>query len=608
MFCKLAARNVRRSLGDYSVYFLTLALGVCVFYAFNAMEGQSVMTFLAQKQLGMVEAIMTLIEVFSVFVSVILAGLMLYANTFMMKRRKKELATYFLLGLPGGKVALLLWLETLLIGLLALGAGLGLGILFSHGLSLLAGEMFQVNVDFLKVNLSVGAMVKTAVCFGILFLLVMVFNALSVSRCRLIDLLNAGKRHEEMKAQPLGRSVALFLVGVVLLVVAYAMLLVRGMLAVDALFFVMLGLGSLGTLLFFRSLSGFLLRVCQSNQRFYYKGLNMFVLRQFNARIHTTYLSMTAVCLMLLLAMGITASSAGLHNTITALTNEPCDVTLVNYAPEAGEVDFPQQLGEFGFDPEREFSFYHQFTLYYATPELWEALGVNGAVKLSDYNTLMAQYGRPALTLEGGRPVVSEEKLAAGNLFVQYAVVPDGDLEGAPPRRQLLAASYAGDPEETEARMESVIWTEEFCGELSLGMDSKLISYMDMLGSKVLVIYLGLYLGIIFLLASAAVLALQQLSQAADNAKRYAVLSRLGVDRAMADRSVFTQVALAFFLPLSLAVVHSVVGMRSANQVIAQVGKVDAWGSTLVTAGLLLGVYGAYFLATFLGARRMARG
>ena len=96
------------------------------------------------------------------------------------------------------------------------------------------------------------------------------------------------------------------LAGAGLLAVAYAMLLTRGLLRVDALFWVMIGLGSLGTLLFFRSLSGFLLRVCQSSKRLYYRNLNMFVLRQFNARINTTYRSMTVICLMLLLSNAAT--------------------------------------------------------------------------------------------------------------------------------------------------------------------------------------------------------------------------------------------------------------------------------------------------------------
>lgn len=175
-------------------------------------------------------------------------------------------------------------------------------------------------------------------------------------------------------------------------------------------------------------------------------------------------------------------------------------------------------------------------------------------------------------------------------------------------RKKELAANYAGEAEETERRLTAVLNQPSFSEGFGLRLDSRLITYADTMGSKALVIFLGLYLGITFLLSSAAVLALQQLSQAADNAARYDLLARLGVDRAMADRSVFVQVALAFLLPLALALVHSLVGMTAANDVIAQAGKVDAWAGILAAAGLLTAVYGAYFLGTCLGCRRISAG
>ena len=106
--------------------------------------------------------------------------------------------------------------------------------------------------------------------------------------------------------------------------------------------------------------------------------------------------------------------------------------------------------------------------------------------------------------------------------------------------------------------------------------------------------------------AAAAVLALQQLSQAADNAGRYAILRRLGAEEKLVSRSAVEQVALAFLLPLGLALVHTVVGMKAANDLIAQAAKVDSVQSALVTALVLLLVYGGYFLATSLACRRLA--
>lgn len=610
MFSKLAVRNVTRSLKDYSVYFLTLTFGVCIFYVFNSLDGQWAMKMLAQSAHYMVEAILTIINILSVFVSVVLACLILYANTFLIKRRKRELGTYFLLGLPTGKVSLLLVMETFLIGLLALVTGILLGVLLAQGLGLLTIAMFSVyppGEDFGLV-FSVGAVGKTALYFGVIFLLVMVFTGISVSRAKLIDLLEAGRKNEELRERPLWTSVLTFLAGVAMLLGAYAMLLIRGMLAMDALFFVMLGLGTLGTLLFFRSLSGFLLRVVKTRKKIYYKGLNMFVLRQFNSRIHTTYLSMTVICLLLLLAIGITATSVGLNNTIESITGKlaPFDLTVENYGGDREVLDIPALLQESGFDTDAMLRDSHSYILYYNDGEITGNSEAQAAISLGDYNALLKLRGLPSIALDA--PAAMAEPLVNGNLNLgDYLVVPDSMAERLPVRRQIFVADYREGLSTKELFSEENAAENGVSGTGDLQIVSRLSIYSETMGSKILVLFLGLYLGMVFLLAAAAVLALQQLSQAADNAPRYRVLSRLGASEKMRTKAVFTQVALAFFLHLALAVVHSAVGMTAANQVIAMVGRVDTVASSVVTAAVILVIYGAYFLATYFGSRRILR-
>ncbi len=614
MFFKLARKNVTRSLKDYSVYFLTLAFGVCIFYVFNSLEGQWAMKMLAKSAHYMVESILIFMNIFSAFVSVVLACLILYANTFLMKRRKRELGTYFMLGLPTGKVSLLLVLETLFIGVLALVVGILLGILLAQGLGLLTMAMFSTypTEEAFQLVFSVKAVGKTVLYFGVIFLVVMLFTGLSVSRAKLIDLMQGERRNEEMKERPLWSSVLTFLLGVALLAVAYAMLLLRGMLYIDALFFVMLGLGTLGTLLFFRSLSGFLLRVVKGRKKTYYKGLNMFVLRQFNSRIHSTYLSMTIICLLLLLAIGITACSVGLNNTIEANTNSsaPYDMTLQNYSGDTEVIDIPARLARCGFDPEAYFGESMDYLLYYNDAALTglDEDEVNSVLRLSDYNALMALQGRAGLAA-GARGQIIDVPITTGyNALRGIAVVPDEVADALKVRRQVFVANYKGDKQAAEDALIAVYNTAEFNSEYTFNMGTRINIYMENMGSKILVLFMGLYLGMVFLLTAAAVLALQQLSQAADNVQRYQILSRLGAPDKMRRRALFTQVFLAFFLPLALAVVHSIVGMTAANAVIAAVGRVDSVTSSLVTAGFILLIYGGYFLATYLGSLRVVRG
>ena len=613
MFFKLARKNVTRSLKDYSVYFLTLTLGVSLFYVFNSLEGQWAMQMLAKSAHYMVESILIFMNIFSAFVSVVLACLVLYANTFLMKRRKRELGTYFLLGLPAGRVSLLLVLETLLIGLMALAAGLVLGVLLAQGLGLLTIAMFSAYPagEQFALVLSVKAIGKTVLYFGVIFLVVMILTGVSVSRAKLIDLMQGARKNEEMKERPLWTSVLTFLAGVALLVVAYAMLLIRGMLYIDPLFFLMLALGTLGTLLFFRSLSGFLLRVVKGHKKLYYRGLNMFVLRQFNSRIHTTYLSMTVICLLLLLAIGVTACCVGLNDTIEQNTSSaaPSDVTIQNYSGDTTVADLPARLAESGFDPAL-LGEQHDFLFYYNDPAVTgiPADDAYAVVLLSDYNALMALQGGQALAGDG-LPLVTDQAIVTGYSGMnRYLVAPDSWAEALQVRRQVFCANYRGDKQTAEDALAAAYRSPAFSDGLTLSLDTRIGIYTENMGSKILVLFMGLYLGMVFLLTAAAVLALQQLSQAADNVPRYQILSRLGVPERMRDRSVLTQVALSFFLPLALAVVHSIVGMTAANAVISVVGRVDSVRSSLVTAGFLVLIYGAYFLATCFGARRIVKG
>lgn len=613
MFSKLALRNVRRSFRDYGVYLLTLTFGVCLFYTFNSIQDQGALVYLSNVGNPIVEAITMLIDIFSVFVAVVLACLILYANRFLLRRRKRELGTYLLLGLSQGQVSRLLFLETGLIGLISLVAGLALGVAASFGMSALTLSMFEIDVsDMLAVKFSSGAAGKTVLYFGIIFLLVMVLSGVQVSKAKLIDLIHGERKNEILKPRPLGVAVFQFVLGVACLIAAYAILLIFGMalaIAVPFLCFPMLGLGTLGTLLIFRSLSGFVMKFVQGHPGLYFKNLNVFTLRQWISKVHTTYLAQTVVCILLLLAIGITASSLGLNSTLTAMTDgeAPFDITVQNQSGDTERIDFDAVLREGGFDPNKELAWSYDTMFYYNEGEITGIEDASGAIKVSDLDALLTRQGKPAYS--GALPALLEtleDKLTTGNLNLRCVVIPDDMADRLQPRRQVWSADYAGeDKAETEEQLLQLV--RPLNEKVSIWSESRLSIYGDMMGNKILALFLGLYLGFTFLLAAAAVLALQQLSQAADNTGRYTVLRRLGAEEKQMKKSATQQVALAFLLPLALALVHSVVGMKAANDIISTAGRVDSAASSFVTAGVLLAVYGGYFLATALACRRMAK-
>ncbi|EQB89850.1 hypothetical protein M918_18480 [Clostridium sp. BL8] len=267
MFSKIAMNNVKRSFKDYSIYFLTLTFAVCIFYSFNSIEAQKSLLDISKSTADYMITINKLMAGASVFVSFILGGLIVYANNFLIKKRKKELGIYMTLGMSKGKISRILIFETFLIGLLSLVAGILLGIIVSQGLSVVTAKLLAVKMTSYKFIISISAIVKSALYFGIIFILVMIFNQVIISKYKLIDMLNAAKKNEVIKVTNPVISIVIFLFSLASLITAYTFVIKVGLEPEDPLFIISILLGVLGTLLCFFSLSNFLIQVIQKNKK-----------------------------------------------------------------------------------------------------------------------------------------------------------------------------------------------------------------------------------------------------------------------------------------------------------------------------------------------------
>ena len=301
MLPKIALGNVRKSLRDFSVFFITLVFGVCAFYAFASINDQTAVINLTELQSEAVSAVMRMLSSVSVFVAVILGFLVVYANRFLVRRRKREFGIYLTLGMGRAQVAAIMVMETLAVGVAALVVGLVLGVLLSQVMMYVTANLFEATIPGFAFVFSPGAALSTLACYAAIFALSLLLNVREVSRYRLIDLINADKVSEKVKARSLPVSVVLFLVSLVLMGVAYRTLLENGVMSDK--FGQATALVSVGTALFFFSVSGFLLRFLQGRPGVYLRGLNAFTLRQLNSRVNTAWVSITLVCAMLFVAI-----------------------------------------------------------------------------------------------------------------------------------------------------------------------------------------------------------------------------------------------------------------------------------------------------------------
>ncbi|NGT88301.1 FtsX-like permease family protein [Clostridium perfringens] len=669
MYFKIALNNVRKSFKDYSIYFLTLTLGVCIFYAFNSIGDQKAFLELGKRQAEYINILQRLISGISVFISCVLGGLILYANNFLVKKRKKELGIYMTLGMGKNKISKILTYETALVGIISLVVGLGVGVIVSQGISAFASKLFEVSLSNYKFLLSTDAILKTVLYFGIIFILVMLFNTFVISKYKLIDMLTAAKKNEDIKIKNPILTAIIFFISLGLLGVAYKLVIKVGLNPTDRMFLVSIVLGILGTLLLFFSLAGFVLYVLQRNKNVYLKGLNIFVLRQMNSKINTNFLSMTVICLMLFLTISTLATGLSFKNALEkGLENTtPFDASATYYIDEDSKIKTAEEsikeLG-FKFNPEDKIVSYNEYKLEKTNlesllnknaegkniREIVEAMTYKGtnAISISSYNNIRALSGEKSVSLANNEVLISsnlgeventlknilknnekieidgkEYKIANNALIGEGKVikeafestgmtnnfftliVPDNIVSNLKPIANKININFPKNSNEEE-RVQK-LFNEYRDGVVDSGKYgfvngyTKARIYEDNNGMTNIVLFIGIYLGVIFLISSTAVLALQQLSEASDSIDRYKSLRRIGVSQKMINKSIFTQVSIYFGLPLVVALVHSVVAIKVVNGFLTMFNRPDIGVSSLVTALIMVIVYGGYFYATYTG-------
>lgn len=320
MLCKLAWGNVRRAGRDYLVYLITLALGVTVFYAFNTISEQAASAGLS-KEIG--DVIGSITSGLTVFLAAVMGFLMVYANNFIMKRRKQQFGLYQVLGMGRGQVALVMTLETAIISLGALAIGLACGIGLSQLMTFFTASLFRTQIASFHFFVSAGAALFTVECLIVIFLVTLVFNLRVVAKAKVIDLMGARRSNETVAVRNPWVSAALFVVGCVLVGVAYERLLRDGMpVTMDSQeemsrFGITTALVVVGTILLFFGLSGFLLKALQAAHSLWWRGLNMFTLRQLAARVNTVSMSMAVISMILFLALTSVTTGMSMANVMS---------------------------------------------------------------------------------------------------------------------------------------------------------------------------------------------------------------------------------------------------------------------------------------------------
>ena len=741
MLCKLAWGNVRRAGRDYLVYLLTLTLGVTVFYAFNTISMQVDIAGIDEE--GLAQVMGSMLGYLTYFLAGVMAFLMVYANNFIMKRRKKEFGLYQVLGMGRGRVATIMALETVIVSVVAFVVGIVLGVGLSQLMTFFTASLFKTQIANFHFFFSVHAFNLTLACMLVMFVLTLLLNLRAVRRTKLIELMGAERRNESIKTRNPWIAIAIFAVGVVLVGAAYYRLLRDGfpLTATDSKlqeamsqFGITTAMVTVGTFALFWGLSGMLIKLLQSLRGVYWRGLNMFTVRQLSAKVNTVCFSMGVIAMILFLA--ITSVTCGM--SIANVMNEnlerynPVDVsqTYVYYTPDT--LDYYK---EYVNPPEADrmvladttvdlYPAWHgdpwhgdridsdnvadgikgksadnndetgkkvniadvagehvQIDSYLSYPlggsgpsvvagEMCKAMGEKLPKALEGSNAdAMGLYVTPASQYNKLRQMMGEEPVSIGR--DQYLLTCDMGGELGDLYTKYMAGGHAltlgghtlkpatdKSDEDTAAIANSamgsnpgtVVVADELLSQLNLqpyssnllvnykrGMDvaeaDELIKYtmLDNLlvdgkepGSwgvfitrsemytqaaqmNGMISYLAIYIGFVLVVACAAILSIQQLSNVADGSRSYRVLAQIGCDDRQIRHSVMAQQAVFFLFPLAVGLAHSFVALKVIIELVSTFGNMSIGGTVGLTCAIFLAAYGGYFLVTYLMSTGMVR-
>ena len=679
MLCKLSLKNIKKSIKDYAIYFFTLILGVAIFYVFNALESQTVLMDVSSSTKEIIKLMMTMLSSVSIFVSFILGFLIIYASRFLMKRRNKEFGVYLTLGMSKRKISMILFFETLFIGFLSLIVGLGLGVILSQFMSLFVANMFEADLTKFAFVFSSSACTKTIIYFSIMYLIVMIFNTFSISKCKLIDLLQGAKKSETIKLKNPILCILIFIISCIILWRAYYIVAFDTLSLQDAKDIIKpILMGVVSTFFIFWSFSGLILRITQSSKKFYYKGLNSFTLRQFSSKINTTVFSTTIICLMLFVTICLLSSCLTIKNSMNANIKElaPVDVmftTTMNmdkyydnfrsYGWNDNQIKnshytTKEMFSLFDFDITKYLRDYIEVNTY-ATPDLTmnHTLGsklnqirtsfpflqydtMESIMKISDYNKVARFYGNEEYSLNSNEYMIVADfksmievrnialenhetinlfghilkpkydscqdgfvEMSSNHINTGIIIVPDNVIDEDYLIQNHLIGNYKTQDKneiiEIENNINALAKNSKSKEFLLPSGTTKLSIKEATVGLTAMVTFIGLYLGIIFLISSAAILGLKELSESSDNKERFRMLRKIGTDEKMINKALFRQIGIFFMLPLILALIHSVFGIKFAMVILEVFGDEQLLLSIIMTSVFIVFIYGGYFLITY---------
>lgn len=655
LFRELALKNVKKNAKEYLIYFITLMFSVNLFYTFNSIGAQLKM-FSIEDSMNFFAFAQVMIIIVSIFICIVIGALVVYANRFLLRKRKKEIGIYITLGMEQKDLKGLMMWEMIIIGFVSWIAGIATAIFTSQGLSFLTAKMTDSDISNIKFLISFSSIIKSLIFFCILFIVVHYYNTKEIKKLKLIELLNADKKNEIWNMN-LSKDILLFAASLLLIAFGYWWFIAKLSRSINWALFMGATFLSIGTILFFLSISSIVFSVLSRNKKFYYSGLNMFVLQQLMSKIKSSGISMSIISVLIFssistMAIGIGTGKSQIKDVYNA---SPYDVSFVQNLK--GDSDYNDSKAVLSLkELEKNGIYANELFRDYALIKLYNFDNIIGGnflsdgirnkafdpeekvtiIGIDDYNNALRLQGKSPISLNKDEYAINFDVKGVKNVYEKFLkgentsieingirlspaenalntntyltemmlmdrgtiIVPQKILSGLEPSQIIINCNFkdeSGYKRFLEVYMPSDVFT------WSAKQDVTEQSVSDTIVTS----YLGIYLGIIFLVTAGAVLALQQLSQSADNINRYKLLRKLGAREKELHDSIVKQLFIYFGIPFILALIHALVVITGIYVQLTNVSIIDFIGNVILSVGITSIVYSVYYSITYLGSKNM---
>lgn len=675
MYAKLSLSNARRSIKDYVIYFVTLIICVSLFYAFMSLSS-SHYELITEDSYNF-EMLKNILKYTTYIITGLLIVLIGYVNKYMIKRRKREFATYILLGIPQRNVALMFFIETLVMDFVSIALGIFLGTLFSQLVTALILMTAEQKIIF-SFKLYIDTVVITLLFFTAMFCIIGLLNVRDLSKTKLIHMMNDEKKTEVQFKRGKVVYICAFIAGILLYIlcgysVHRILQVVRNPELKQGNEMIYSGLAIagfiIGTYALFYSFAYVLIVIKEKWIKLKYEYTNLFLIGAVVSKIKTAP--------MLMATISITFLGAALSFTLTLLLSQwslgyldnriPFDtvvaskLNIMNSTEDVSKIEY-SDLVKYLDREDYNFKDYCEVEQYYIYEKKLYNTDIKEmplfAISLSDYNHLRKMLKLSEVKLDNNEFTTQWIKLAEDNYINEY-MSKNSTLKINNKELKLSSKPYYKDSigeyiyNSREGGL--IVLPDEWCKDLTLAakdfyantdkkfsndklvkLENALIpdwftrNYSSMLSGKKsspLIIRLkaaeknevlnatlgmriiGIYGGVVLLMISLTVLALQQLSDSIEHKGRFDALRKLGIDNKEICRLILKQISFYFTIPIIIAVLGFYIffnAFASANRTLIDIyiGDKAFMFNISISLLLILIIYVCYFAATYYSFKR----